>query len=125
MITGVNHVQVNVPSGGLDRAREFYVGFLGCCEVPRPATFESPGIWLSAGGFEVHLGVEDGVDRIKTRAHVAYEVNDLQSWRRKVAENGWQVRDQPLIPGYDRFQFRDPFGNNIELIEKVAADARG
>lgn len=119
MITGVNHVQVNVPSDGLDRAREFYTGFLGCVEIERPATFSSPGIWLRAGDFELHLGVEDGVDRDRTRAHVAYEVNDLPAWRKKVADKGWPIKDQPLIPGYDRFQFRDPFGNNIELMERL------
>jgi catechol 2,3-dioxygenase-like lactoylglutathione lyase family enzyme len=118
-VCGVNHVQVNVPPDGLDAARAFYVGFLGCREIPRPTTFSSAGIWLSAGGFELHLGVEDNVNRSATRAHVAYEVRDLAAWRDRVSERGWPMRDQPLIPGYDRFQFRDPFGNNIELIQKL------
>jgi catechol 2,3-dioxygenase-like lactoylglutathione lyase family enzyme len=119
MITGVNHVQVNVPSDGLERAREFYIGFLGMREIPRPTTFATAGIWLHAGGFEMHLGLEDGVERHKTRAHVAYEVTDLAAWRAKVKAKDWTINEQPLIPGYARFQFRDPFGNNIELIQKL------
>jgi catechol 2,3-dioxygenase-like lactoylglutathione lyase family enzyme len=119
MISGVNHIQVNVPSDGLEAAREFYVGFMGFREFPRPATFTTAGVWLLAGNFELHLGVEDGVDRHKTRAHVAYEVNDLAAWRKRVEAKGWTIKDQPLIPGYDRFQFRDPFGNNIELIQRI------
>ena len=59
-----------------------------------------------------------GVER-RTRAHVAYEVDDIDGWRKKVAGAGYAIREQPLIPGYDRFQFRDPFGNNIEIIAKA------
>jgi hypothetical protein len=29
------------------------------------------------------------------------------------------IKDQPKIPGFDRFHFRDPFGNNIELIQRL------
>ena len=118
MIIGVNHVQVNVPSADLERAREFYLGFLGMTEIPRPTTFTSKGIWMHAGAFEMHIGLEDGVDR-KTRAHVAYEVNNINAWRAKVTGAGYAIKEQPLIPGYDRFQFRDPFGNNIEIIAKA------
>ena len=124
MIVGVNHVQVNVPTADLERAREFYVGFMGLGEIPRPASFTSKGIWLNAGAFEVHIGLEDGVDRSKTRAHVAYEVDDLGAWRAKVSNRGWPTKDQPLIPGYDRFQFRDPFGNMIEIIQRIEVEPR-
>jgi catechol 2,3-dioxygenase-like lactoylglutathione lyase family enzyme len=117
-IVGVNHVQVNVPSADLERARDFYIGFMGMKEIGRPNTFKSKGIWMHAGEFEMHIGVEDDVDR-STRAHVAYEVDDISAWRKKVAGAGYAIKDQPLIPGYDRFQFRDPFGNNIEIIAKA------
>jgi len=117
-IIGVNHVQVNVPSADLERAREFYIGFMGMKEIARPTTFKSNGIWMHAGDFEMHIGLEDDVDRT-TRAHVAYEVNDIAAWRKKVSAAGYPMKEQPLIPGYDRFQFRDPFGNNIEIIAKA------
>lgn len=119
LVCGVNHVQVNVPTASLDAARDFYLGFLGFTEIKRPDTFTSRGIWMHAGSFEVHIGLEDGVNRSLTRAHVAYEVRDLSAWREKVERAGCPTKDQPKIPGYDRFQFRDPFGNNIELIERT------
>ncbi len=119
MILGVNHIQVNVPTDDLDRARDFYINFMGMRQTSRPDTFTSNGIWLNAGMFEIHIGLEDGVDRSKTRAHVAYQVTDLTTWRKKLAEAGLAMKEQPLIPGYDRFQFRDPFGNNIEMIQKL------
>jgi catechol 2,3-dioxygenase-like lactoylglutathione lyase family enzyme len=118
-VIGVNHAQVNVPTDALESAREFYVGFLGLREIARPTTFNSNGIWMNAGSFEFHIGLEDGVDRSKTRAHVAFEVNDLKPWRKKIESRGWEITEQPLIPGYDRFQFRDPFDNNVELIQKL------
>ncbi|CAN5621780.1 VOC family protein [soil metagenome] len=122
MVIGVNHVQVNVSAAELDRAREFYLQFMGFKEITRPRTFKSKGVWMHAGSFEMHIGVEDGVDRKLTRAHVAYEVSNLDVWRTKVGGAGYEMISQPLIPGYDRFQFRDPFGNNIELIVRTKTD---
>jgi catechol 2,3-dioxygenase-like lactoylglutathione lyase family enzyme len=119
VIVGVNHVQVNVSAAELAAAREFYLEFMGMSETARPAVFRSEGFWFRAGGFEMHIGVEDNVDRSATRAHVAYEVNDVAGWRKKVEEAGLPIVEQPKIPGFERFHFRDPFGNNIELIQRV------
>lgn len=118
-IRGVHHVQVNVPTASLDAARDFYSNFMGFIEIDRPATFERAGAWFRAGPSEVHIGLEDGVDRTLTRAHIAYEVDDLEAWRKKIEAKGWAIKQQPLIPGYARLQFRDPFGNNIELIARI------
>ena len=63
-------------------------------------------------------GVEDGVER-NTRAHLAYEVTDLANWRKRITDKGWKITEQPKIPNYERFHFRDPFGNNIELIQHI------
>jgi catechol 2,3-dioxygenase-like lactoylglutathione lyase family enzyme len=118
-IISVNHAQVNVPKAELQRARDFYLNFLGLKEIPRPPVFRSDGFWTNAGKFELHIGVEDGHDRSTTRAHIAYEVTDIAKWREKIAAAGLQITEQPKIPGYERFHFRDPFGNNIELISRV------
>ena len=117
-VIGVNHFQVNVPTAEHDRARRFYLEFLGLREIHRPAVFKSGGTWMSAGSFEVHIGLEDGIERV-TRAHIAYEVDDIAAWRKKVNEAGYKIVEQPKIPNYERFHFRDPFGNNIELIERT------
>lgn len=118
-VIGVNHVQVNVTQAQLPAARDFYLGFLGMKEIARPPVFKSDGFWFAAGEREMHIGVEDSVDRRATRAHVAYEVDDVAAWRKKVEAAKLPIKDQPRIPGYERFHFRDPFGNNIELIERV------
>lgn len=118
-IVGVNHVQVNVSQAQLPAAREFYLDFLGMKEIDRPAVCKSDGFWFHAGDRELHIGVEENVDRRATRAHVAYEVEDVAGWRNKIEAARLPIKDQPKIPGFDRFHFRDPFGNNIELIERI------
>jgi len=117
-VVGLNHVQVNVSNAELAAAREFYLNFMGMKEIPRPAVFKSEGFWFHAGTFEMHIGVEENVDRRATRAHPAYEVDDAAAWRKKVEAAGLPIKDQPKIPGFERFHFRDPFGNNIELIQR-------
>jgi catechol 2,3-dioxygenase-like lactoylglutathione lyase family enzyme len=119
-VIGVNHVQVNVTPAELPAAREFYLNFLGMKEIVRPPVFRSEGFWFHAGDREMHIGVEENVDRRATRAHVAYEVDDIAGWRKKVEAAKLPIKDQPKIPGYERFHFRDPFGNNLELIQKVS-----
>ena len=119
MVTGVNHAQVNVSKADLPRARDFYLGFLGLREIQRPPVFRSDGFWTNAGPFELHIGVEENHDRNTTRAHLAYEVSDINHWRNKVQQAGYKITEQPKIPNYERFHFRDPFGNNIELIQRT------
>jgi catechol 2,3-dioxygenase-like lactoylglutathione lyase family enzyme len=63
---------------------------------------------------EVHVGTEDGVDRRKTKAHL---VDDLQAWRKKLEAQGVEILDSIPIPGYRRFEFHDPFGNRVEMIQ--------
>ena len=118
-IIGMNHAQVNVSRSDLPRAREFYLNFLGLKEVSRPPVFKSDGFWTNAGTFELHIGVEEGHDRKTTRAHMAYEVSDITHWREKVTKAGYKITEQPKIPNHERFHFRDPFGNNIELIQRT------
>src|SRR5256885_14918320 len=119
MVIGVNHVQVNVSPAQLAAAREFYLNFMGMKEISRPTVFKSDGFWFHAGAFEMHIGIEENVDRSATRAHQAYEVDDVAAWRKKVEQAGLPIKDQPKIQGFERFHFRDPFGNNIELIQRV------
>jgi catechol 2,3-dioxygenase-like lactoylglutathione lyase family enzyme len=119
MIKAINHVQVSIPNGAEDVAREFYCGVLGMTEIPKPDPLAGRGgFWLELNGFQIHFGTEDGIDRTKSKAHVAYSVSDLESWRDKLNAVGCIVKDGIKIPGYDRFEFRDPFGNRVEFLEQ-------
>ena len=114
----VHHVQITIPKDAEDEARSFYCGVLGLNEIPKPdALVGRGGFWLVIGDTQVHVGVEDGLERAASKAHVAYLVEDLGSWRRKLSECGVKILDGIPISGYERFEFRDPFGNRVEMLE--------
>jgi catechol 2,3-dioxygenase-like lactoylglutathione lyase family enzyme len=120
MIIGVHHAQISIPVGAEAAGREFYCGFLGLEEVEKPASFAGRGgFWLRAGAFTVHVGTENGVDRRASKAHLAYAVTDLAAWRARLEERGIAVLFGPAIPGHDRLEFRDPFGNRVEVIQRL------
>ena len=119
MIKSVHHAQISIPIGSEDEAREFYCGILGMTEIPKPESLAGRGgFWLELDSFQIHFGTEDGIDRAKSKAHVAYLVSDLEHWRNKLTANGCSVTDGIPIPNYRRFEFRDPFGNRVEFLEK-------
>ena len=120
MIKAAHHAQISIPVGAEDEARRLYCGVLGLTEVPKPdALAGRGGFWLELDGFQVHFGTEDGIDRRKTKGHIAYLVEGLNTWRTKLIESGCEVIEGIPIPGYDRFEFRDPFGNRVEFLEET------
>ncbi|MFN8513439.1 MAG: VOC family protein [Chloroflexia bacterium] len=122
-IRGLHHAQITIPPGAEDAARAFYCGVLGLAEIAKPeALVARGGLWLRVGTQEVHIGTEPGVDRAATRAHLAYAVADLGWWRERLAREGIAPLDAIPLPGYDRFEFRDPFGNRVEFIEAIGRE---
>lgn len=123
MIVGLHHAQITVPDGAEEAAREFYCGLLGMQKVPKSESLRGRGgIWVSAGAHVVHIGTEDGVDRHRTKAHLAYEVADSNLWREKLEDAAVEILAGVPIPGFERFELRDPFGNRVELIQAVSDD---
>ena len=125
MIQTAHHVQISIPIGAEDEAREFYCGVLGMREIAKPDSLAGRGgFWLGLEEFQIHFGAEDDIDRAKTRTHVAYLVSNLEEWRGKLMASGCGITDGITdgiaIPNYQRFEFRDPFGNRIEFMERDA-----
>jgi catechol 2,3-dioxygenase-like lactoylglutathione lyase family enzyme len=117
-VRGLHHAQITIPPGREDDARTFYVGLLGMTEVPKPDVLQGRGgFWLQVGEQQVHVGVEDGVDRTRTKAHLAYAVDDLAALRNRLTEAGYAIDADVPLPGMTRCELRDPFGNRVELIE--------
>lgn len=118
MIVRIHHVQITVPKGTEDEARRFYRETLGLEEVPKPEALRSRGgFWLERGGFQIHVGTEDGIDRLASKAHVAYQVTGIAAWRARLEQLGISTQSGPQAPGQTRFEIRDPFGNRIEFLE--------
>ena len=120
-VTRLHHAQLCIPQGAEDEARSFYCGLLGLEETPKPeALADRGGFWLQLGELQVHVGTEEGVDRSATKAHLAYEVDELEAWRTRLSEAGFACEDGVPIPGWSRFELRDPFGNRLELLQRSA-----
>jgi catechol 2,3-dioxygenase-like lactoylglutathione lyase family enzyme len=124
-IVGVDHAQITIPSDADQIAREFYLEFLGLSEIAKPENLKARGgFWMDAGNLMVHVGVQDGIDRKGSKNHVAYRVDNLAAWRAKLAAREIEILEGLPIPGVERFEFRDPFGNRLEFLQPIDSPQR-
>jgi len=116
----IDHVQVCIPIGKEEKAREFYEGVLGLKEIPKPdSLLRNGGMWYQIGDIQLHIGVEEmGVERSKR--HPAFIVEDIDAARIYLESRGVKIKDDIPIPQVKRFSFFDPFGNRFELLKKEA-----
>ena len=120
MIARLHHAQITIPTGTEEEGKRFYCGVLGLPEIEKPVPLRGRGgFWLQVGSQEVHVGTENNVDRNQTKAHLAYQVDDIIYWRDVMNRNSVAILDSVPIPGYERFEFRDPFGNRVEMIQEL------
>ena len=119
-VLSIDHVQIAMPAGEEEKARSFYINLLGFVEIPKPAELaKRGGAWFQAGSVQVHLGVEADF-RPARKAHPAFLVNDLNGLIAKARSMGFETDlTQPPLDGYKRVHVFDPFGNRIELMEKI------
>ena len=119
-IQRLHHVNITVPKDSEKAAHDFYCGVLGLPEIEKPDSLKPRrGFWVKIGGMQVHISLQDGVDRRARNGHIAYQVDDVPAWRAKLETHGIKSLDSIPIEGYDRFEFRDPFGNRVEIIQKL------
>lgn len=113
----IHHVQLMMPRERAHEAERFYVELLGLTRIPRPENLPNPGgIWFSLGDQELHLGAQDAEVDPTSRAHVAFEVDDLDSILARLREAGVALNPAPTLDGIRRVHVRDPFGNRLELM---------
>lgn len=114
-----DHVQVCIPPGAEDAAREFYGGLLGLEEIEKPEVLKkNGGLWYAVADVQLHVGVEDLV--APSKRHPAFDVEEAKRVRAHLERHGVRTKDEPDIPGVvHRFSLFDPFGNRIELLEKT------
>lgn len=120
MLIGINHVQITIPDGKEQEARRFYCSLLGLQEIEKPNVLKpNGGFWMQLGSIQIHVGIESEVDRNRTKAHIAYEVSDIELWPSKLESENIKLISNTPIPGFKRIEFRDPFGNRVELIQQT------
>ena len=119
-ILSIDHVQIAMPAGEETKARAFYSGVLGLSEIPKPAELaRRGGAWFQSQAVQLHLGVEPDF-RPARKAHPAFLVDSLDELIAKSQAAGYETdTSQPPLDGYRRAHVFDPFGNRIELMEKL------
>lgn len=122
-VIGLQHVQVTAPRTREAEAKAFYGGVLGLPETPKPAVLAARGgAWYQLGEQQLHLGLEDEFTPTR-KGHPAFLVRDLAAVRARLEAAGAPVKVDAQIPGYERFETRDPFGNRLEFMQRGAAEA--
>lgn len=120
MIIGLDHIQLAMPAGQEDAARAFYGRLLGLPEIAKPPALAGRGgVWFVLGTLQLHLGVDAGF-RPAQKAHPAFLVSDLDKLVAQChAESVAFGPDEAPLDGYARAHIHDPFGNRIELMQKL------
>jgi catechol 2,3-dioxygenase-like lactoylglutathione lyase family enzyme len=119
-ILSIDHVQIAMPTGEEEKAHEFYANLLGFTEIPKPPELaKRGGAWFQSENVQLHLGVEADFKPAR-KAHPAFVVDDLDALITNVQSAGYETdTSQPPLDGYKRAHVFDPFGNRIELMEKL------
>jgi catechol 2,3-dioxygenase-like lactoylglutathione lyase family enzyme len=119
-IFSIDHIQIAMPEGQEDATRVFYIDILGFTEIPKPPSLiKRGGVWLQSQDVQLHLGVEKDF-RSARKAHPAFIVHDLDAMLEKVQRAGYEWdSSQPPLEGYKRAHVYDPFGNRLELMERI------
>ncbi len=117
-VIGLDHVQLAIPAGGEDQMRAFFCDLLGMTEVPKPDNLSPSGLWLEGGGARLHVGVDPNFVPAR-KAHPAFLVDDCAALRERIKAAGHSAHDDKPVEGYMRFFTFDPFGNRIELMQRL------
>ncbi len=126
MIKKLHHVDIIIAEGKEDLARSFYCDFLGLKEIEKPKGLkENGGLWLELDNAQIHLSIEreKGVAPNHTKAHLSYEIDSIAHWSEKIVAAGYEFKKCSPIPGFQRINTRDPFGNRIEMMERTLSVA--
>jgi glyoxylase I family protein len=114
------------------RAREFYVDALGLPEVPRPANFDFPGLWVAVGDQQLHIIGEAEPGRARDvhtgwradelargyASHLALTVDDFEGYLAGLRERGIEIGGGPRDrgDGVQQAYVADPDGHVIEIM---------
>lgn len=106
----LDHVQMAIPGGSEDVAREFWVEVVGLAELPEPDR-----LWLTGDALQLHLGTQSEFQPA-TKAHPGIMVRDYELLLARLLAAGYEVTDATDNPEVRRCHTNDPFGNRIEFI---------
>ncbi len=116
-ILAIDHVQVAMPPGREQEARDFYGALLGLPESPKPPELAARGgAWFQSPTVKLHLGVERDF-RPARKAHPGLLIDDLEALASRLRAAGVTLVADDALPGQARYFVNDPFGNRLELLQ--------
>lgn len=117
MISGIDHIQLAMPTGQEDKARAFYLHVLKLREIPKPEVLATRGgVWFALPDKrQLHLGVEEKFAPAK-KAHPAFVCDNLDDLAQRLTDADFPVNWDTALAPRRRFYSADPFGNRIEFL---------
>lgn len=117
-ITRLDHVQLAMPPGGEEQARQFYGRILNLREIEKPKPLRAKGgCWFKGDGMELHLGVQANFQPA-TKAHPGLRVADLEAARTHLEAAGIAIVPDTSGVSVRRFYVNDLFGNRLEFMQE-------
>jgi catechol 2,3-dioxygenase-like lactoylglutathione lyase family enzyme len=114
--TAIDHVQLAMPRGEEEKARQFYCGILRMTELAKPPELaKRGGCWFTSSDVQIHLGVEEDFHSAK-KAHPALRCGNYEELTERLRQTGVETVADDANPGVTRCYIQDCFGNRIELI---------
>ncbi|CAN5544503.1 hypothetical protein BH09MYX1_BH09MYX1_16240 [soil metagenome] len=116
-IARIDHVQITVGTEDVAETTAFYE-MLGLEPIAKPNA--RPGAWFALGPIQLHIGVEPVTRKSNeaSKRHVCIVVRDAAIAERALRELGVNIiADADPVPGWKRFDVRDPGGNRVEIAE--------
>lgn len=115
----LDHIQICIPKGKEDEARIFYSEILGLKEIEKPEALKpNGGMWYEIAGIQLHIGAEE-IGDLQSKRHPAFEVENLANSIDYLKFKKVIIKEDIPIPNVNRISIFDPFGNRIELLEKI------
>ena len=114
---------IAIPVRDLEQSERFYRDHLGFQLVGRDEypTMSQAFVSVGNGGFTLELFVPLGEERDKPRRypdHVAFEADDLQTYRHSIIASGLSVPEIQVFPGgLKHFALDDPDGVRLDFFE--------
>src|SRR3990172_4156194 len=113
----IDHVQITAPRAREREARHFYTNVLGLRELERTRTIPTGALAFALDEVtELHVVLVENPFRPPLGDHFAVVVDDLESIKRRLADNSVSPNPPPVRAGSERVFARDPFGNRIEFL---------
>lgn len=113
----LDHIQLAMPAGQEDIARQFFVEILEMHEVSKPVPLQNRGgCWFGKAEVIIHIGVDKDFHPQK-KAHPALCVTQINDLAARLKNEGFPVKWDDSLPERCRFYSEDPFGNRLEFIK--------